>query len=107
MFIAFLVRGLSLPTHEFLRGLLFTYSVQLWQLTPNSSLHVAIFITLCESFPGIEPHFGLHKKIFSLKRHNNSVGQYVTGGVGFSVRKDAKYFSMPMRESVHDWRKNW
>src|SRR4051812_2909974 len=50
MFVAFLVRGLSLPAHEFLRGLLFTYGIQLWQLTPNSLHQVAIFVTLCEAF---------------------------------------------------------
>ena len=43
MFLSFLFRGLSLPAHEFLRGLLFVYGVQLWQLTPNAILHVAIF----------------------------------------------------------------
>ena len=36
MFLSFLFRGLSLPAHEFLRGLLFVYSVLLWQLTPNA-----------------------------------------------------------------------
>ena len=30
IFLSFLLRGLSLPAHEFLRGLLFVYSVQLW-----------------------------------------------------------------------------
>jgi hypothetical protein len=29
MFLAFLLRGLSLPAHEFLCGLLFVYGVQL------------------------------------------------------------------------------
>jgi hypothetical protein len=29
MFLAFLLRGLSLPAHEFLRGLLYVYGVQL------------------------------------------------------------------------------
>jgi hypothetical protein len=29
MFLAFLLRGLSFPTHEFLRGILFMYGVQL------------------------------------------------------------------------------
>jgi hypothetical protein len=29
MFLAFLLRGLSFPAHEFLRGLLFVYGVQL------------------------------------------------------------------------------
>jgi hypothetical protein len=56
MFLAFLLCGLSLSTHEFLRGLLFVYGVQLHQLTPNSILHIACFITLCESFLGIDPH---------------------------------------------------
>jgi hypothetical protein len=46
MFLAFLLRGLSFPAHEFLRGLLFVYGVQLHQLTPNSILHIACFITL-------------------------------------------------------------
>jgi hypothetical protein len=61
MFFAFLLHGLSLPAHEFLHGLLFVYGVQLHQLTPNSILHIACFITLCESFLGIEPHFFLWK----------------------------------------------
>ena len=100
MFAAFLYHGLSLPAHEFLRGILFTYGVQLWQLTPNSILHLAIFITLCESFLGVDPHFGLWKKIFAIKRHNNKKGPFVIGGVDFTVRKDVKYFEFPMRESV-------
>jgi hypothetical protein len=57
MFFAFLLRGLSLPAHEFLRGLFFVYDVQLYQLTQNSILYIACFITLCESFLGIDPHF--------------------------------------------------
>jgi hypothetical protein len=57
MFFAYLLRGLSLPAHEFLHGLLFVYGVQLHQLTPNSILHIVCFITLCESFLGIDPHF--------------------------------------------------
>ena len=107
MFMAFLFRGLSLPAHEFLRGILFTYGVQIWQLAPNSILQLAIFITLCEGFLGIEPHFGLWKKIFWLKRHSNAADPYVLGGVGFSVRQDVKYFKFPLKESVQDWRSKW
>jgi hypothetical protein len=54
MFLAFLLRGFSLLAHEFLHGLLFVYGVKLHQLTPNSLLHIACFITLCEAFLGIE-----------------------------------------------------
>jgi hypothetical protein len=55
-FVDFLIRGLSVPIHEFLRGLLFIYGIQLHQLTPNSVLHISIFITLCEYFLGNHPH---------------------------------------------------
>jgi hypothetical protein len=44
--------------------------VQLHQLTPNSLLHIACFVTLCESFLGIEPHFLLWRLI-RLKRIYN------------------------------------
>jgi hypothetical protein len=67
MFLAFPLRGLSLPTHEFLRGLLFVYGVQLHQLMPNSLLHIACFITLCEAFLGIDPHWILWKYPFRLR----------------------------------------
>jgi hypothetical protein len=56
MFLAFLFHSLSLPAHEFLHELLFVYDVQLHQLTPNSLLHIACLITLCEAFLDIDPH---------------------------------------------------
>jgi hypothetical protein len=77
MFSAFLSRGLSLPTHEFLRCLFFSYDIQLWQLTPDSILHLAIFITVCEAFLGIDLHWGLWKKIFFVKRHSGGSRPYV------------------------------
>ncbi|KAK1650529.1 hypothetical protein QYE76_068334 [Lolium multiflorum] len=57
-FVDHLIRGLSTPIHEFLRGLLFVYGLQLHQLTPNSILHISIFITLCECFLGTPPNWG-------------------------------------------------
>jgi hypothetical protein len=107
MFVAFLFRGLSLPAHEFLRSLLFFYGIQLWQLTPNSILHLSIFVTLCEAFLGIDPHWGLWRKIFYVKRHNGNDGPPVVGGVGFVVRKEADYLDFPMKESVQGWRQKW
>ncbi|KAK1665043.1 hypothetical protein QYE76_053202 [Lolium multiflorum] len=103
MFTAFLFRGLSLPAHEFLRSLLFFYGIQLWQLTPNSILHLSIFITVCEAFLGIDPHWGLWRKIFYVKRHNDSNGPPVVGGLGFVVRKEVDYFDYPMKESMEPY----
>ncbi|KAK1629718.1 hypothetical protein QYE76_004033 [Lolium multiflorum] len=107
MFSTFLHRGLSLPTHEFLRCLLFSYGIQLWQLTPNSILHLSIFITVCEDFLGIDPHWGLWRKIFYVKRHSGGEGPHVVGGVGFVVGKEVNYFNIRMRESVQGWRQKW
>jgi hypothetical protein len=59
LFFAFLLRGFSFPPHPFLRSLLFAYGIQLHDLNPNIILHIACFITLCECFMGIEPHWAL------------------------------------------------
>ncbi|KAK1660823.1 hypothetical protein QYE76_048982 [Lolium multiflorum] len=107
MFSAFLFRGLSLPAHEFLRSLLYFYGIQLWQLTPNSILHLSIFVTVCEAYLGIDPHWGLWRKIFYVKRHNDSNGPPIVGGVGFVVRKEVDYLDYPMKESVQGWRNKW
>ncbi|KAK1662848.1 hypothetical protein QYE76_051007 [Lolium multiflorum] len=106
-FISASEEDIRLPAHEFLRSLLFFYRIQLWQLTPNSILHLSIFITVCEAFLGIDPHWGLWRKIFYVKRHNDSNGPPVVGGVGFVVRQDVDYLDYPMKESVQGWRNKW
>ncbi|KAK1681239.1 hypothetical protein QYE76_042087 [Lolium multiflorum] len=60
-FVDHLIRGLSAPIHPFLRGLLYVYGLQLHHLTPNSILHISIFITLCEAFLGVQPNWALWK----------------------------------------------
>ncbi|KAK1682061.1 hypothetical protein QYE76_042909 [Lolium multiflorum] len=105
--IDFLVRGLAVPVHEFLRGLLFIYGIQLHQLTPKSRLHISIFITLCECFLGIHPHWGLWKRIFYLQRNNSRNVIYNVGGVCICVRPDVDYFDIKFLDSVQGWRNKW
>jgi hypothetical protein len=100
MFLAFLLRGLSLPAHEFLRGLLFVYGVQLHQLTPNSILHIACFVTRCESFLGIEPHFLLWRSIFRLCPSVSLSNKPELGGAVVSVRPEAQYLEFSMAASI-------
>jgi hypothetical protein len=107
MFLAFLLRGFSLPAHEFLRGLLFVYGVQLHQLTPNSLLHIACFVTLCESFLGIEPHFTLWRSIFRLRPNVSLARKPELGGAVISVRPEAQYLEFSMAASVQGWRTKW
>jgi hypothetical protein len=107
MFFAFLLRGLSLPAHEFLRGLLFVYGVQLHQLTPKSILHIACFITLCESFLGIDPHFLLWRSLFWLRPSVALSKKPELGGACISVRSESQYLEFSMAASVQGWRTKW
>ncbi|KAK1558079.1 hypothetical protein QYE76_017763 [Lolium multiflorum] len=106
-FVDHLIRGLSPPIHEFRRGLLFVYGLQLHQLTPNSILHVSIFITLCECFLGVQPNWALWKRIFCLRRNGSHNVAYNIGGVVICVRSDVEYFDVKFPDSVQGWRKRW
>jgi hypothetical protein len=103
IFIAFLLRDLSLPPHPFLRGLLFAYGIQLHDLNPNTILHIACFITLCECFLGIEPHWALWHRIFVIRRPL----PFQTGGFGCQVRPDIEYFNLQTPENNPGWRTKW
>jgi hypothetical protein len=103
MFLAFLFRGLSLPSHEFLHGLLFVYGVQLHQLTTNSILHIACFVTLCESFLGIQPHFLLWRSIFRLRPNVAFSRKPKLGGAVVSVHPEVQYLEFSMAASVQGW----
>jgi hypothetical protein len=107
MFLFFLFCGLSLPAHEFLRGLLFVYDVQLHQLTPNSILHIAYVITLCESLLGVNPHWTLWKFLFHLRPSVSLSKNPELGGAVVSVRTEAHYLEFSMAASVQGWRKKW
>jgi hypothetical protein len=107
MFLAFLLRGLSLPSHEFLRGLLYFYGMQLHQLTPNSILHIACFVTLCESFLGIKPHFLLWRSIFRLCPNVSLSHKPELGGAVVSMHAEAQNLEFSMSASVQGWRTKW
>jgi len=57
-------RFMTLP-HQFLRGLLHYYGVELQHLNPNGIQHISAFIVLCEGYLGIEPHFELWRYFFA------------------------------------------
>jgi hypothetical protein len=107
MFLAFCLRGLSLPAHGFLRGLLFVYGVQLHHLTPNSILHIVCFITPCESFLGIDPHWVLWKFLFRLRPSVSLAENPELGEAVVSRRSESHYREFKMASSVQGWRQKW
>jgi hypothetical protein len=107
MFLAFLLHGLSLPTHGFLCGLLFVYGVQLHRLTPNSILHIACFITLCEAFLDINPHWSLWKHLFRLCRNMSKEEIHDLGGAIVSLQLESQYLKFEMAKLILNWRQKW
>jgi hypothetical protein len=61
---AFYERGFGMPPDQFLLSLLWSYDLQLHQLTPSGILHMVDIVTLSEAYIGIEPHFNLWSYFF-------------------------------------------
>ena len=81
-FLPYFERGLGLSCSDFFSLLLYYYGIQLDHLTPNSFVHIFVFVHLCEAFLGIEPHFDLFHHLFHLKPQPSSTRLDVVGGAG-------------------------
>jgi hypothetical protein len=102
-------RGFGNPCHPFLRKLCDYYRVSICNLHPNSVLAVSIFITLCESYLGIQPHFNLWRHFFCLKKKGGAVGSKIAGGAYLNLHDGmkAEYLNVPLSSSTRDWYKKW
>ena len=83
----FVERGLAISICDFLQGLLFHWGIQLHHLTPNSILHLSIFVHLCEAFLGIELYFDLFCYLFHLKPQLSANNIAEVGGAGVKLRQ--------------------
>jgi hypothetical protein len=82
----FYERGFSVPFHRFLYFLLQFYGLDLHQLTPSGILHMVAFVTLCEAYMGIEPHFNLCNYFFHARlRQGSDTKAAVLGSVDIYV----------------------
>ena len=99
-------RGLSLPLHAFVRGLLYVYGLQVHDLPPNAVMQICCFIVLCECFLGIHPCWALWKRLFYVKSASSRVA-YCTGGFLIQSRPNVAYFNMKFCDSVQGWRRRW
>jgi hypothetical protein len=55
----FYEQGFGVLSYQFLGSLLHFYGLELHHLTPSGILHILAFVTLCETYMGIELHFNL------------------------------------------------
>ena len=98
-FAPYFERGLGLPCFGFFFGLLSYYKIQLHHLTPNSFVHISIFVHLCEAFLGIEPHFELFRFLFHFRPQPDSYDLDVVGGAGLELRQGKDKVHIPYKLS--------
>jgi hypothetical protein len=91
--------------HPFLRDLLLYYGLEICHLTPNSFLHIVIFIHLCEAYLGIRPHFNLFCHLFVVKPHPDGKTSKVVDGAGVQLKQKrfGDYLHVPTRSSNMGW----
>jgi hypothetical protein len=107
VFASFFQRAFGLPVCDFLHGLLDHYHIELVHLNPDSILHIAVFVHLCEAYLGIPPNFPLFKHYFFLKYQLSATNQKVIGGVGLQTRPCASFLDIPLKNSLQGWHETW
>lgn len=109
VFTPFFYGRFALPTSKFFMGILEFYGINIYHINPNSIVHIANFIHVCEAFLGIKPHFALFRRIFFLKPQPNKSKPRVVGGSCFQLWGTLcqKYFLMPFKTSNKGWHSNW
>ena len=107
LFVEAMYRGLGFPLHDFVRGLLYAYGVQIHDFTPNGILHIAVFMTICECFLDVHPSWALWKSIFRVRPNCRGGRTFPVGGLQVQVRQDTRYFNLKFVDSTQGWRKKW
>jgi hypothetical protein len=82
---AFYDQGFGVTSHQFLRSLLQFYGLELHHLPPLGILHMAAFVTLCEGYMGIEPHFDLWNYFYAWLQQGSDAEVAVLGSVDIFV----------------------
>jgi hypothetical protein len=70
----------GVPSHQFLYSLLQLYGLELHHLTPSGTLHKETFVTLYESYMGIEPHFNMWNYFFHTQLQQGSSAEMAALG---------------------------
>src|SRR4051812_40650896 len=80
-------------------------------LDANDVLHMAIYVTLCEGFLGIEPCINVWYRLFFLKRQMVKVAdtwvKVMTPCGTALVHHRSAFLALPLEDSVKNWQKGF
>jgi hypothetical protein len=90
--------------HSFLRDLCIFWGISICSLLPNSVLIISIFVTYCEAYLGIPPHFNLFRHFYQLKKKGGEGEFQIAGGCYVQLRDKMKPFWLdcPLTSKVND-----
>jgi hypothetical protein len=87
------------------------YGMELHHLTTSGFLHISAFVTLCEAYMGIKPHFHLWNHFFRTRLLLGSGAEVaVLGGVDIYIKSGHgvdSYFHLTISGSTNGWQKVW
>jgi hypothetical protein len=108
---AFYEWGFGVPPDQFLCSLPQLYGLELHHMTPSGILHMAAFVTLCEAYIGIEPHFNPWNYFFRTRLQLGSgLETAALGNVDIFGRSGPgvdPYFQLPRSDPPIGWWKVW
>ena len=73
-------------------------------------MHLAVFVTLCECYLGIEPHFNLWRRIFRLnlnKDDDGSVQRIGATAIQLCNNLKSQYIELAFPTSEKGWHQKW
>jgi hypothetical protein len=106
---AFYEQWFGAPSHQFLRSLLYLYGLERHHLTSSGVLNMVAFVTLCEAYMGVEPHFNLWNYFFRAQLQQGSGAEMAAlGNEDIFVRSGPgvnPYFHLPLSDPPIGWQK--
>ena len=107
VFLPHFVRGLGFPLRPFVRGIIYYYGIDFYDLSPNSFLNISTFIVMCEAFLRMSPHFCLWLKIFSVKPKVVSGEHAECGGAMVRKMPNVTWPIGTFNDSIKEWQQQW
>ena len=100
--------GFGVLIHPLFGGLIEYYGISLYNLGPNSILHVSVFIHFYEAYLGILPHFDLFHHFFCLKAQGGSRSRIV-GSAYLQLwdRMVGQYIATLLNTNMKYWAQWW